>query len=500
LRITDPRDDKSRIEETKGGLLQDAYCWILGNTSFQQWRHNANSQLLWVKGSPGKGKTMLLCGIINELQEAAGNTITISYFFCQATDLRLNSATAVLRGLLYMLVIQQPSLASHIREKYDYAGKTMFEDTNTMVALTKVFVDMLRDPSLRTTYLIIDALDECVTDLPKLLDLIAKESSASSRIKWIVSSRNWPEIEEQLGQAGQTIQLCLELNTEFVSVAVSFFIQYKVTQLAQQKKYDKQTQDEVFAHLTSSADGTFLWVALVCQDLGKTPKRGALKKLYSFPPGLNALYERMMQQITVSDDAELCKQVLALTVGLYRPVTILELVPLVGKLDDFVDDLESVREVVSLCGSFLTLRDDTVYFVHQSAKDFVVAEAFNEVFPGGTEECHREIFSKSIALLFHTLHRDMYTLEELGYPMRNVTRPNPDPLAASRYPCVYWIDHLYDSNPNFSANSDCILQVRGKVNEFLRNKCLYWLEALSLCKSLGQGVVSIAKLRSLLQV
>jgi hypothetical protein len=92
---------------------------------------------------------MLLCGIINELQKAAGNNITVSYFFCQATDSRINSATAVLRGLLYMLIDQQSSLASHVRKKHDHAGKALFEDANAWVALTEIFVDVLRDSSLR---------------------------------------------------------------------------------------------------------------------------------------------------------------------------------------------------------------------------------------------------------------------------------------------------------------------------------------------------------------
>ena len=55
---------------------------------------------------------------------------------------------------------------------------------------TEIFTDMLRNPSLNATYLIIDALDECVTDLPKLLDFVAKHSSMSSCVKWIVSSCN----------------------------------------------------------------------------------------------------------------------------------------------------------------------------------------------------------------------------------------------------------------------------------------------------------------------
>ncbi|KAH8731584.1 hypothetical protein GQ44DRAFT_767448 [Phaeosphaeriaceae sp. PMI808] len=36
LRSTNPRDDKKRIEKTKGGLLKDSYRWILDNADFQQ--------------------------------------------------------------------------------------------------------------------------------------------------------------------------------------------------------------------------------------------------------------------------------------------------------------------------------------------------------------------------------------------------------------------------------------------------------------------------------
>ena len=241
LRPTDPRNDKKRIEDTKGGLLEGSYRWVLENNSFQQWHNDPHSQLLWIKGDPGKGKTMLLCGIINELQKTVANTASVSYFFCQATDSRINSATAVLRGLLYLLVTQQPALIAHVRRKYDQAGKTMFEDANAWVALTDIFADVLQDLNLGTSYLIVDALDECVTNLLKLLRLVAKQSSASSRVKWIVSSRNWPDIEEQLEQAGHKVRLSLKLNTESVSAAVTFFIQQKVCQLAQQKKYDEQT-------------------------------------------------------------------------------------------------------------------------------------------------------------------------------------------------------------------------------------------------------------------
>jgi hypothetical protein len=256
----------------------------------------------------------------------------------------------------------------------------------------------------------------------------------------------------------------------------------------------------VLQHLTSNADDTFLWVALVCQDLQKTPRWNILNKLASFPPRLDSLYKQMLHQISESDGSEICRLVLASTAILYRPVTISELVALVEQLKDFVDDLESVREIVGLCRSFLTLREDTVYFVHQSAKDFLLTEASTQVFPVGVEGIHQRMFFQSLAILSRTLHRDMYSLKALGCPIENAKAPDPDLLAMSRYSCIYWIDHLCDSGPNFLVNSGGNLQVAKEVDAFLRKKYLYWLEGLSLCNSVEKGVVSMTRLWSLVQV
>jgi hypothetical protein len=499
LHATNPRNDKKRIEETKGGLLADSYRWVLDNTTFQQWQQSLHDRLLWVKGDPGKGKTMLLCGIINELQSSMAKTALLSYFFCQATDSRINNATAVLRGLLYMLVSQQPSLVSHVCKRHDQASRNLFEDANAWTALKEIFVDVLQDPNLGTTYMIIDALDECTIDRTKLLEFIAQQSSTSNRVKWLVSSRNWPEIEVQLDRAGHKVKLSLELNAKSVAAAVDVFIQQKVDQLAEEKRYKTEVRHAVLQHLRSNANDTFLWVALVCQDLKTTPKWNVVKRLALFPPGLDSLYKRMIDQISESNSAEICRQVLASTAILYRPVTISELVALVEQLED-LDDLESVWEIIGLCGSFLTLRKDTVYFVHQSAKDFLLAMALDEIFPAGTEDVHRVIMSKSLKILSSTLQRDMYSLKEPGIPIENAKPADLDPLVASRYSCVYWIDHLCDSKPASWANSSSGLQVADIVDEFIRKKYLYWLEGLSLCKSVAKGVVSIAELRHLVEV
>jgi hypothetical protein len=82
----------------------------------------------------------------------------------------------------------------------------------------------------------------------------------------------------------------------------------------------------------------------------------------------------------------------------------------------------------------------------------------------------------------------MYNLQAPGYHVKDVKPPLLDPLAVSRYPCVYWIDHLYDSGLKTLAYNT------NNIDMFLRQKYLYWLEALSLCRSMAKGVVSMTKL------
>lgn len=104
---------------------------------------------------------MLLCGIINEVDQSNHKDVAISFFFCQATNTRLNDAAAVFRGLIFSLVDQQPHLIPRGRQQYDKSGRKGFEDVNVWKDLTKIVIDILEDPLLHSIYMIIDALDEC---------------------------------------------------------------------------------------------------------------------------------------------------------------------------------------------------------------------------------------------------------------------------------------------------------------------------------------------------
>ncbi|KAK3359697.1 beta transducin-like protein HET-E2C [Lasiosphaeria hispida] len=507
LHSTDPHLDKKRIEEAKGGLLANAYRWVLDSPDFCQWRdESSKNRLLWIKGDPGKGKTMLLCGIINELERtiiADGHCRNLAYFFCQATDSRINNAIAVLRGLIDFLAHQQPRLISHVR-KFTDAGRSL-SDANAWIILSDILRGMLEDPNLKVTYLVVDALDECVVDQPQLLKLIVQISSMSAPVKWIISSRNWVQIEEQLAIVAQQSRLSLELNAKSVTAAVEAFIQHKVLHLSGLKGYDKATENAVHHHLSSNADGTFLWVALVCQALADPNLRGwqTLDKLHAFPPGLDSLYAQMMKHINNSDNAHLCKRILATATIVRRPISLCEFITLVEMPNDIGENPQYLEELIRLCGSFLTLREQIVYFVHQSAKDFLQGkavhqasiEAFNQIFPRGAEVINHTVFLRSLNAMSTVLRRDIYGLKAPGFPIDEVQTPSPDPLHIVRYSCVFWVDHLCDS---ISDKSTTQHNIQDAVQIFLEQKYLYWLEALSLVRAMSGGVIAIKRLERLL--
>jgi hypothetical protein len=490
-----------RIEQDKGGLLKNCSAWILNDPQLQSWAESKDARLLWIKGDPGKGKTMLMIGLVDMLTDQLKSSSALSYFFCQNAVPHLNNGVSVLRGLIWKLLWNRPILREYIPDEYSCkskdGGKKILEGLNAFSILKTMLSAMLRDSSLETVYLVVDALDECDRDSNPLIKWIAKDASEPlSKAKWLISSRRTTKIEETFRPEGQRQRLSLELNEAHVSQAVNMFIEHKVVDLATKKEYDKHNPElrkKVETQLKEKAESTFLWVALVCKRLEDIPRRRTMSELKKFPSGLQPLYDRMMQQIEgqEDDDREPCKQILRATAIAYRPLTLEELLLIAELSEAPIDD---IREIVELCGSFLIIREKTVYFVHQSAKDYLS----DKIFPQGREEEQSLIVSRSLQCMSDTLGRDMYDLRNPGCLIEQVECPVPDPLARIRYACIYWVDHLCEIHDNLQSRVD--LCDNGMIDVFLKKHFLHWLEALSLMKSMSSGVVMIRKLESMLAV
>ncbi|KAL2885584.1 Vegetative incompatibility protein HET-E-1 [Ceratocystis lukuohia] len=486
LYVADPCTDKKTIESTKGGLLKDSYKWIISHNSFEQFRKASESQILWIKGDPGKGKTMLLCGIIDELTLESSSTL--SYFFCQATSNQHNTATSVLRGLIYHLARCNPHLVKHVREKYDYK-RGLFKTETPWHDLCDILTAMVNDPSLENVILVVDGLDECSVDRRKLLEFITEPSQA----KWIVSSRNWLDIEDVLDDTEQKVKIHLELNQDSVSAAVDSFIEFKVDQLTRRRKCDDAEKAAILEYLKTNSNGTFLWVALVCHELSNAKYRSwhIPHTMKSLPPGLDPLYERMMINISESNDAQLCKDIVAYVLIVYRPLTLDELCVLVEGLED--KQAVQVEEIIASCGSFLTIHNNVVSFVHQSAKDYFQNKALKEILPFGIPHQHHKLLLRSLGILHEKLQRDIYELQAPGCLIDEVSVPEPNPLAPIQYFCIFWADHLCESAADDGVN------VNDGILAFFNNKYLQWLEAISLLHSISSAARIMEKLTTFLQ-
>ena len=184
-----------RIEDSKDPLLKDCYEWIFQDPILQEWRISDTSPLLWICGDPGKGKTILMIALVRELlKETPGESSATTFFFCQATNPRLNNASSILRGLIWKLAVDRPHVARIFLSKYE-SNKQLFNGPNATYALFLTLSAMLE--GCHRTFLLIDALDECNSEPERdtLLKLITNHAKSFSRAKWLLTNQNYPDIK-----------------------------------------------------------------------------------------------------------------------------------------------------------------------------------------------------------------------------------------------------------------------------------------------------------------
>jgi NACHT domain len=509
--VTDPRIERRRIAENKDDLLEGSCAWVFEDAAFKDWWEKDDIRCLWVHGDPGKGKTMMAMAIIDKIASRVKQSLRdtpggyISYFFCQGAVTGLNDAISVLRGLIFVLVDEHPELIDPLRQALGREGTRLFEGNYGLHALWVVLQHVLEDERVPRVYLVIDALDECSGLQDSLLYILMRNvRDLPEKVKWIITSRNEPQIKRKLENNPLIHHTNLELNSDHVKMAVRKFIQVKVKDL----NYDDSLRKEAEVYLTANADGTFLWVALVCQELKNEVKRKLRSVLSKFPSGLEPLYGRMLEQIEHlpdSDDREYCIRVLRITTLAYRPLHLKEFVFAADLPDKEFADSGDISDLINQCGSFLTIRDEMVYFVHQSAKDFLSSTKGYRIFCTSLKDEHRLFARRLLALMSRKHKRNICNLDHQGVFNEEINQEKVKLCMelSVQYACCHWIDHvlgkitslLIETDHNDIQNTD-----QPVINDFLRECCLYWLEAMSLIGKIPKAIAMMIELESFLNV
>ncbi|KAF2676991.1 hypothetical protein K458DRAFT_258856, partial [Lentithecium fluviatile CBS 122367] len=153
--------------------------WLFKNESFRSWVSQDRNSLLWITGVPGSGKTVLASFLVDSIRKDAiqsqSPAIVSSLFFDFRHSLKRERGSAkgiLLRALLYQLLDNDPSILSSFPGPCDRALR--FErpedlDHNYYQRCLNRALSAATNTS--TVFIVIDALDECDTDIQN--DLLA---------------------------------------------------------------------------------------------------------------------------------------------------------------------------------------------------------------------------------------------------------------------------------------------------------------------------------------
>ena len=465
LFLTDPKDDREQLIQAKGSRVDSTCEWIKSNAVYESWLHS-RSQLLWLSGGPGKGKTMLSIFLAEELEQVAKHSEDVLFlqYFCDNKDEKRNTAVAVLRGLILQLLQSQRKLLDHILPSFKIQKKSLFTD-RSFQGLWRIFENMVRDPILGTVYCVLDGLDECdETSLKILLErlaaLLSSETNESPvcHLNLIVLSRDLPDLFPKLLSNFPRIRLDLDADSE-INNDIYYFIEKKVDELSVYGQYPEPLRVHVKKVFQSRAQGTFLWVGIVAKELEKYKATQVEQALNSFPPGLDELYARMLLQID-SKQREIAAKILRWVVMAVRPLTLSELsvvLDITVEPDGAFSLDEVIRDQVSCCGYLITLTKvevgfedevglkdevslkDEIRLLHQSTKDYLLRQTRDsnpelEIFRVNEEAVNLEIARECLNYLEKgALAKGKIDLET------DISHMRAFPLLS--YAALHWFEH-----------------------------------------------------------
>jgi ankyrin repeat protein len=355
--------------------------WFLQHKKYQHWRQEQKSSLLWISADPGCGKSVLAKFLVDELNGRESQSILpgiVCFFFCKDDNDEQKSATSALRALLHQLFSAKNSLVRHTMTEFQIKGQKFTEEFGT---LWKIFTTAATDPGCGNVICIIDGLDECeestkVQLIKSWADFYSKPNANKPFLKFIVTSRPYRSIEAEFEDL-QIIRLRAEDETDATSEDIELVVKARVQKIGKKRHLPDKAQSALVERLISNADRTFLWVSLILDDLDKGPRvsQGALNDLVgTIPRTLDAVYEKILGQ---SSDPKYATKILHIVAAAARPLSLKEMnvAFAIKSSDQSNEDLDLEPDICGtvkdLCGLFVKFIDSKIYFVHQTAKEFL---------------------------------------------------------------------------------------------------------------------------------
>ncbi|KAJ2979724.1 hypothetical protein NQ176_g3080 [Zarea fungicola] len=390
MRVRNPEYILADIERSRGKTVGHTCEWILTEAKFCAWSTNARNGFLRLIGSPGIGKTMLATFLVRVLKAKVEKSQgrMFAYFFFDDKDRNRNTPTALLRSLIWQLLLQNNDLFKHIEPDFEkHPDSSIFDDLfSDFSALWGIFHNITRDPHAGEIFILIDALDECDASRRDLL--VSFRSLAGSglfgevywRVKILTTYRlDVDDIDSELSGISPAV---LRIDSVHINNDLSEYIDSKVDELAQKKRYTPKIRSKVSSTLKQRSGGTFLWASLMIAELGRPEVRmlDVGTTLNSLPKGLDNTYAVILDRIEPANQ-DYAQFILLCMVAARRPLKVTEMRTAfaVWKTSSMEseEDLSIYDDILTVCSSILyesSGDEPTINFCHQSVKDFLLHE------------------------------------------------------------------------------------------------------------------------------
>lgn len=228
-------------------------------------------------------------------------------------------------------------------------------------------------------------------------------------------------------------------------------------------------RQELIRQIIEKADGCFLWVKLVVDELREAySPRDIERILDSVPVGMDALYSRILKNMEQAQyGKEVAKAIIRWTVLAARPLT-------VDGLDealqlDYQDTIPDLTlKVASACGHLVYVDSKArVRMVHQTARDILLQPDLKSEFAVKSSECHSRLAKVCLGYL---------SGNEMKGPKgrrSSAARILSEPSPFASYACSSLFEHLRGTS---SADGEVFLL----LHDFLTSpNVLRWIELVA---------------------
>ena len=376
-------------------LRVDGTCqWVVQTPQYKSWVEDHPASLLWMTGPSGYGKTTISSFITERLEcrgpSADAETI-VCYFFCVDGIEKTKDAKAILRSIIFQILVVRRDLVRHAKRAYEY-DKEGVHLLNSYNSLWSIFSDLLCDDQVGSVSVIIDAVDECEkTSRNRLIESITRlidnlKLSRPRRIKFFITSRPDIMVTRNFNSNKTHHRLRLESQQVEIDADLRRVIGERVRIRAELANAKQDTIVRWENSLIETADRTFLWTKFILdildEELLSSP--GDFDRiLLKIPRDLQTAYARLLQKI-LPDKENLAIKLLRVIIASFRPLSVEELniiVSLQESPSEDCNDLATLKErylhtnmeadISLILGSLIRIQNCKVYLVHLSLKEFL---------------------------------------------------------------------------------------------------------------------------------